>query len=116
MALALSGFCMISDAAMGQSVDDAISRADAVVRARFANIVRYTVTEHYAVYRNGAWSPLRNGPFRPLTKRVRAPVTRHFAKRLIVVAKPVIEPSLASDQHINDPVNASAVDAHYRQL
>lgn len=104
MALALSGFCMISHAAMGQSVDDAISRADAVIRARFANIVRYTVTEHYAVYRNGAWTPSAE-------RTVQATYEKSKGTRYTTISQSgssvwqsqVIEPSLASDQHINDP-------------
>jgi hypothetical protein len=104
MVLALSGFCMFSHAAIGQSVDDRISRADAVIRARFANILRYTVTEHYAVYRNGASTPSAE-------RTVQATYEKSKGTHYMTISQSgasiwqseVIEPSLASDQHINDP-------------
>jgi hypothetical protein len=44
---------------VGQSLPSEleIAKVDAVIRARFANIEGYTVTEHFAVYRNGSSIP-----------------------------------------------------------
>jgi hypothetical protein len=104
MAFALSALCMVSGTGLGQSVNDVISRADAVIRARFANIERYTVTEHYAVYRNGASTPSAE-------RTVQAIYEKSKGTRYTTISQSgssmwqsqVIEPSLASDQHINDP-------------
>jgi hypothetical protein len=63
--------CMANYAAMGQSEDAVILKTDAVIRARFANIQGYTVTEHYAVYRNGSTTPSaeKTVPLRSLSEQ-----------------------------------------------
>src|SRR5271170_1261618 len=43
-----------SCAGQSEPSEGEISKTDAVIRARFANIEGYTVTEHLAVYRNGS--------------------------------------------------------------
>ena len=96
---------MSNYAAMGQSKDVVISKTDAVIRARFANIQEYTVSEHYAVYRNGSTKPSAE-------KTVLATYEKSKGIRYTTISQVgssifqnrVIEPSLASEKQIYDPI------------
>ena len=96
--------CMANYAAMGQSKDAVISKTEAVIRARFANIQEYTVTEQYAVYRNGSTTPSAE-------KTVLAIYQKSKGIRYTTISQSgssmfqnrVIEPSLASEKQIYDP-------------
>ncbi len=54
--IALLVSCAISGDAvsLAESPDTVITHVEAVIRARFEHIAKYVVSEHYAVYRNGA--------------------------------------------------------------
>jgi outer membrane lipoprotein-sorting protein len=96
--------CMANYATMGQSEDAVISKTAAVIRARFANIQGYTVTEHYAVYRNGSTTPSAE-------KTVLAIYEKSKGIRYTTISQSgsstfqnrVIEPSLGSEKQIYDP-------------
>ena len=87
-----------------QPTEATISKIDHVIRARFANIESYTVTEHFAVFRNGATLPAAE-------RTVQATYEKNTGATYKTIAQSgsatwqsqVIEPSLNSDQQINDP-------------
>ena len=96
--------CVASYAALGQSKDGVISKTEALIRARFANIQGYTVTEHYAVYRNGSTAPSAE-------KTVLAVYEKSKGIRYTTISQSgssmfqnrVIEPSVGSETQIHDP-------------
>jgi hypothetical protein len=100
--------CVAIYAASGQSEGAVISKTDAVIRARFANIQGYTVTEHYAVYRNGSTTPSAE-------KTVLAIYEKSKGIRYTTISQSgssmfqnrVIEPSLESEKQIYDPMMRS---------
>jgi len=96
--------CMANCVAIGQSKEEVISKTEAVVRARFANIQGYTVKEHYAVYRNGSTTPSAE-------KIVQAIYEKSKGIRYTTISQSgssmfqnrVIEPSLGSEKQVYDP-------------
>jgi len=96
--------CMANYAAMGQSGDVVISKTDAVIRARFENIQGYTVTEHYAVYRNGSTTPSAETTVLAIyekSKGIRYTIISQSGSSIF--QNRVIEPSLGAEKQIYDP-------------
>ena len=106
--------CMANYVAMSQSKDAVISKTEAVIRARFANIQGYTVTEQYAVYRNGSTTPSAK-------KTVLATYEKSKGIRYTTISQSgssmfqnlVIEPSLGSEKQIRSD-DARPANAHDR--
>jgi hypothetical protein len=97
-------FSMANYAAMGQSNDAVTSKTDAVIRARFANIQEYTVTEHYAVYRNGSTTPSAEKTVQAIYEKSKGiRYTTISQSGSSVFQNRVIEPSLGSEKQIYDP-------------
>ena len=96
--------CVANYAAMGQSEDTVISKTDAVIRARFANIQGYTVTEHYAVYRNSATAPSAEKTVLAIYEKSKGiRYTTISQSGSSIFQNRVIEPSLGSEKQIYDP-------------
>jgi len=96
--------CVASYAALGQSKDAAISKAEEVIRARFANIQGYTVTEHYAVYRNGSTTPSAEKTVLAIYEKSKGiRYTTISQSGSSIFQNRVIEPSLGSEMQIYDP-------------
>jgi hypothetical protein len=96
--------CVANHAAMGQSEDAVIAKTEAVIRARFANIQGYAVTEHYAVYRNGSSTPSAERTVQAIyekSKGIRYTTISQSGSSLF--QNRVIEPSLGSEKQIYDP-------------
>src|SRR5271168_4635664 len=93
-----------SAAGQSESTDRVASDTSAVIRARFENIASYTVTERYAVYRNGA-------PAAAAERTVRAKYEKSKGASYETVSQSgssmlqslAIEPAIGSDKRINDP-------------
>jgi len=95
---------MANYAAMGQSIDAVISKTEAVIRARFANIQGYIVTEHYAVYRNGSTKPSAEKTVQATYEKIKGiEYTTISQSGSPIFQNRVIEPSLASEKQIYDP-------------
>lgn len=96
--------CIGNYVAMGQSKDTVISKTEAVIRARFANIQEYTVTEHYAVYRNGSTTPSAEKTVLAIYERSKGiKYTTISQSGSSIFQRRVIEPSLGSEKQIYDP-------------
>jgi hypothetical protein len=89
---------------MGTSKDTVISKTEAVIRARFANMQGYTVTEHYAVYRNGATTPSAERTVLATYEKSKGiKYTTILQSGSSMFQNRVIEPSLGSEKQIYDP-------------
>ncbi len=96
--------CVVNHGAMGQSEDAVIAKTEAVIRARFANIQGYTVTEHYAVYRNGSTAPFAERTVQAIYEKSKGiSYTTISQSGSSLFQNRVIEPSLGSEKQIYDP-------------
>ena len=104
--------CFAATSITAQQVDEAsvIHGIDAAVKARFENIAKYTVTEHYAVYRN-------NDETHPVAEMtVQTVYQKETGKSYTILSQSgstiiqsmVLKPILDNEKRINQPGNREA--------